>query len=246
MVDEVTQFTRPGALLGTPAYMAPEQLLGTDVDARADIYAFGIVLLEMLTGRHPGLTSPASPSDGADELTEVARRRTQLDPSARFQTAAQLVAELDQLERTRGNAHSPARWWWELHRAVATVYGLTLAGLDCTIRDHGHDAAVPTRPGRAVHPHPGRSRRERRAACCTSGLLPVPTLANCSRSGAGRRGGSQRLMSRFPAGWAAGRWSSGLNIRPRTYCYCPSESARPWRSCSSNRPRHGLLLGRTA
>jgi len=126
MVDEVTQFTRPGALLGTPAYMAPEQLLGTDVDARADIYAFGIVLLEMLTGRHPGLTSPASPSDGADELTEVARRRTQLDPSARFQTAAQLVAELDQLERTRGNAHSPARWWWELHRAVATVYGLTL------------------------------------------------------------------------------------------------------------------------
>ena len=50
---EATRLTRAGSMLGTPAYMAPEQLLGESVDGRADIYAWGIVFSEMLTGRHP-------------------------------------------------------------------------------------------------------------------------------------------------------------------------------------------------
>ena len=126
--DAVTQLTRHGALLGTPAYMAPEQLLGSDVDARTDIYAFGIVLLEMLTGRHPGLTSTGQSGEpDPDGLTRVGRRCTQLDPGGRFQAASQLITALDQLERPIGQARSPARWWWEFHQAaVATVYWLTL------------------------------------------------------------------------------------------------------------------------
>ena len=45
--------TQTGALLGTPAYMSPEQVRGESADARSDIFAFGIVLFELLTGEHP-------------------------------------------------------------------------------------------------------------------------------------------------------------------------------------------------
>jgi hypothetical protein len=66
-----TALTRAGEVLGTPQYLAPEQMSGEVVDERADVYALGVILYEMLTGTQP--TGGATPS-------EIVSRRLRVDP----------------------------------------------------------------------------------------------------------------------------------------------------------------------
>src|SRR5262249_41693581 len=51
--DRLTQLTQPGSAIGTPAYMAPEQARGLDVDGKADVFALGVTFYELLTARLP-------------------------------------------------------------------------------------------------------------------------------------------------------------------------------------------------
>jgi len=128
---EATRLTRAGSMLGTPAYMAPEQLLGQTVDGRADIYAWGVVFSEMLTGRHPlqghGTTNNVHLTG---PFATVIARCLHADPNARFATARDLVSELGTGPMSvpgpipRSDAVSVrSRFWWEFHEAVtALVY----------------------------------------------------------------------------------------------------------------------------
>ena len=104
--------TAAGTLLGTMGYMAPEQLRGDPVDTRTDVFAFGCVLYEMLSGRRPfaggssadyvsaALRDDPAPLDDALSLglRAIVRRCLEKRPAARYQGAGELVAVLETLD----------------------------------------------------------------------------------------------------------------------------------------------------
>ncbi|HEU4934898.1 MAG TPA: protein kinase [Vicinamibacterales bacterium] len=105
-----------GAVVGTVEYMAPEQARGVNVDQRADVYAFGLILYDMLVGRpraeHAGSAiaelqgrmqhaPPAVKSvvpEVPEELDRIIRRCLEPDADKRFQTSAELAADLNRLD----------------------------------------------------------------------------------------------------------------------------------------------------
>jgi serine/threonine-protein kinase len=82
--------TRPSLVMGTPAYMAPEARAGAPPDPRMDVFAVGVLLHQMITGRLPDAALAGLPAP----LDAIVRRATVPDPAGRFSTAAELGAAL--------------------------------------------------------------------------------------------------------------------------------------------------------
>jgi serine/threonine protein kinase len=113
-----THLTTIGLAIGTPGYMAPEQVMGHDVDKRADIYAMGVLTFEMLTGRLPytganrmevAYATVNSPIPSAvqlnanlpDELDQLLAKVLAKDPNERPQTVRELLGLMAKLPQRR-------------------------------------------------------------------------------------------------------------------------------------------------
>jgi len=131
-----TMLTEPGAVMGTLAYMSPEQVQGKPLDERTDLFSFGVVLYEMAMGSRPAIAIRTNPQL-SPELEPIVSKCLEQDRELRYQRASDIQADLQRLKRNSEPARvtssagpdvrtGSAKWWKAL--AAAGVLALAVAG----------------------------------------------------------------------------------------------------------------------
>ena len=189
---DTSGITRAGSVLGTPAYMAPEQVLGDPVDGRTDLFSAGVVLYEMLTGRRPfeGSTSsimhkivnlhPPQPSSLAATLSAridaVIAKALAKDPHERYQTANDFDAAL---RAALAHAQAPAV---EAARDSETTVAAHRPG---TLRARRNEPLQPRAAERPVVPASTPHRRQWPLLLAGTGVVGIAAVAWFALAGKG-------------------------------------------------------------
>ena len=196
-VDGADQLTDSGALVGTPAYMAPEQVNNADVDGRADLFSLGVVMYRMLTGASPFdqgstfstiyavLNTHPPPLLGVpSQLAVFVMRLLCKSPAGRPATAATALSELDALAtRLKLDAADAVVSSWASSSRIAAVPE-PAPRPSPTRQTPPPEAVTATMPGRAARPRPApssgavaepawRAYTRRRSVLAAVGLLIV-------------------------------------------------------------------------
>ena len=213
-------FTNLSQVMGTAEYISPEQVKGKRGDARSDLYALGIMLYEMLTGKTPFsgdnpfllmndrvLNDPVPPREADPsislELQEIIYRALERDPKSRYASAHEFAWDLQHLDQV-GVAERPALRDWKKRRTPGprrVLFYVMLAMipiviLDCCCWSHvthetkRHTSCISS--GR-----PARSRRRRLSAAGPALYIGCPQVPTLSRRGG--RSVSLRLDREFAA-----------------------------------------------
>ncbi len=167
---EASNLTQVGAVMGTPAYMSPEQILGLPVDGRSDLFSAGVILYQFLTGERPFSGSaattmqkvlkedPLPPSSlnvqAPLEMDAIVRKALAKRPEDRFQTASEFAAAIRATVPGMTITNADATLISAAPAAPIAAFDKTLVKPDATITIPAPPTAIPAPPPSAVQPIP--------------------------------------------------------------------------------------------
>jgi serine/threonine-protein kinase len=160
--------TAPGFVTGTPEYMSAEQLLGSQLDARADVYALGVLTFKALTDRLP-FPSPTPERGFGSALTDVPKTLSEVRPERRWPPGLQPVFDRV-LSRQRESRYPTARAFADALRAAA-------AGDDAAPLARRADPAIALRPPEPIPTEDAPALQEQMAAGRRSMPIAVAAVA---------------------------------------------------------------------